>query len=335
MKPTPPTASGDDAPDATTGAAQALVETDPPRDPRLTLPATRLAGSGSCLNCGTTLAGPYCHYCGQPDRNFMRFFPVLLRDLLADALDFDSRFLRTMLPLLFRPGKLTREYLDGRRSRYTPPMRLYLFSSIAFFLAAALASFVMTDIEVRVATDPPVSSSAAPGAEEALPARSEDDDFDIGTIQFNDSPWDAETNPVVLPFIPQSLNNWVNREIGESPSKAKMISTDPQIIVREMLDLLPATIFIMLPFVALILKFWYLFSGRFYIEHLVLALHNHAFIFVCLLMLVALEGLESWFESHGLTAGTTVASALIPTIGVWIPVYWSLPCAPCTASHGR
>ncbi|HET6565789.1 MAG TPA: DUF3667 domain-containing protein, partial [Xanthomonadales bacterium] len=97
---------------------------------KFTIPAKRLAGSPACLNCGTELAGPFCYYCGQPDKNLMRFFPVLLRELLADFLDFDSRFARTMKPLLFHPGKLTRDYLDGRRFRYTPPLRLYIFASM-------------------------------------------------------------------------------------------------------------------------------------------------------------------------------------------------------------
>ena len=73
-----------------------------------------------------------------PDKNLMRFFPVLLRELLADFMDFDSRVMRTLKPLLFRPGKLTRDYLDGRRFRYVPPLRLYIFSSLAFFFLAAL-----------------------------------------------------------------------------------------------------------------------------------------------------------------------------------------------------
>ena len=111
----------------------------------LTIPPRRLSGSARCLNCGTPLEGPFCYYCGQPDKNFMRFFPVLLREFMEDFLEFDSRFMRTMKPLLFIPGKLTRDYLDGKRFRYTPPLRLYIFSSMAFFiLAATLAGSAIT-----------------------------------------------------------------------------------------------------------------------------------------------------------------------------------------------
>jgi len=116
---------------------QALVAVG---DPSLTLDAKKLAGSAQCLNCGTELKGPFCYYCGQPDRNFMRFFPALLRDLMEDLLELDSRVMRTIKPLMFKPGRLTRDYMDGRRFRYAPPMRLYIFSSIVFFLLAAFLS---------------------------------------------------------------------------------------------------------------------------------------------------------------------------------------------------
>ena len=58
-------------------------------DPSLSLSPKKLAGSAMCLNCGTELKGPFCYFCGQPDRNFMRFFPVLLRDFMEDLLDLD------------------------------------------------------------------------------------------------------------------------------------------------------------------------------------------------------------------------------------------------------
>jgi len=51
-------------------------------------------------------------------------------------LELDSRVWRTLIPLITRPGKLTRDYLEGRRARYMPPFRTYLVLSIVFFLIA-------------------------------------------------------------------------------------------------------------------------------------------------------------------------------------------------------
>jgi hypothetical protein len=64
----------------------------------------------------------------------------LLADSLGEAFDVDGRMFRTLRLLFGRPGALTREYLDGRRQRYTPPLRLYLVVSLLFFVAMSWAA---------------------------------------------------------------------------------------------------------------------------------------------------------------------------------------------------
>lgn len=329
--------------------AQALAAPDP----ALTLKPSRIANSGRCLNCATPLQGPFCHYCGQPDRNFMRFFPALLREFLSESLELDSRFARTMKPLLFRPGRLTRDYLDGRRFRYTPPVRLYLFSSIIFFVLAAFLSSDAISNNVRVsdgasggiqitaeteeelaqveealsALPPELREQVQMGLDEARSGQPREEDFfEDGGIMFNDRPWHAEDNPVAIGWLPDFVNEWINEEIGASPEKAKRINENPRLIVREVFDVLPATMFVLLPVVALIFKFWYLFSGRFYIEHLILALHNHSFVFVMLILSLFLETLEVRFADRGWDVLEQLAYYLSYAIAFWIPVYlvWSL-----------
>jgi len=315
----------------------------PDRD--LTLPADRLAGSPQCLNCGTELMGPFCHYCGQPDKNFLRFFPVLLRELMEDFLDFDSRFMRTMKPLLFQPGKLTRDYLDGRRFRYTPPLRLYIFSSIAcFFLAAFIASdsirihtggedgdAVVTGIQIgsdepEVATaldklDPETRQKVDEALEQAKEARATADSEPNG-IEIDGKPWDRETNPFIIEWMPDWVNDWVNDEIEESPQKGKEIAENPDLIKDKVFDVLPATMFVLLPLVALLFKFWYLFAKKYYIEHLIFALHNHSFLFVMLFLVMLFNGIAGWSEPTGEGRIHNAVSWANVAIGVWIPVYF-------------
>ncbi len=64
-----------------------------------------------------------------------------INETLDVIYNFDSKIWRSMLPLLFQPGKLTNEYIAGRRVRYLPPFRLYLLFSILFFLVAAIPDF--------------------------------------------------------------------------------------------------------------------------------------------------------------------------------------------------
>ena len=90
----------------------------------------------SCMNCGTALSGQYCGSCGQRAKNRMISVWELTRDAFGDLFELDSRLWRSLIPLLIRPGKLTRDYLEGRRARYMPPFRTYLVLSIVFFLVA-------------------------------------------------------------------------------------------------------------------------------------------------------------------------------------------------------
>ena len=322
---------------------QALV---PVIDPSLTLAAKKLAGSAHCLNCGTALKGPFCYYCGQPDRNFMRFFPVLLRDLMEDLLDLDSRFMRTIKPLLFKPGRLTRDYMEGRRFRYAPPMRLYIFSSIVFFLLAAFLSsdaITINSVEsdsglIHIGTDSTQEQEIIGEALSKLPAdvleqidvehepnetadQESGNGFELDDIQFNEQPWNRETNPVDIKWLPKWLNTRINDEIEGSPQKAEQINENPDLIVDKVFDILPATMFVLLPLVALIFKFWYLFAKRYYIEHLIFSLHNHAFLFVGLTLILLANLGESFLTAHNYSAAATAMYWLIVIISIWLPVY--------------
>ena len=315
----------------------------PVRNKSLTIAERRLTGSATCMNCGTELMGPFCYYCGQPDKNLMRFFPVLLRELLEDFMDFDSRFMRTIKPLLFKPGRLTRDYLDGKRFRYVPPLRLYIFSSIAFFfLAAILAGNSITitsddeaeNGEVAISgthigkTDKEALHEALEGLEALDPelvkdieASIEDVEDDDDTISFNDEPWDRETNPLIIPLMPNWVNEWVNDEIEQSPAKGKEIEANPDLIKDQVFELLPAMMFVLLPLVALLFKFWYLFAKKYYVEHLIFSLHNHSFLFVVLLIMMLANTFASWQEPSEEGPLTTAVNVINVAIWTWIPLY--------------
>ena len=316
-------------------------------DKTLTLAAKKLAGSAQCLNCGTELKGPFCYFCGQPDRNFMRFFPALLRDLMEDLLDLDSRFIRTLKPLLFKPGKLTRDYMEGRRFRYAPPMRIYIFSSILFFLLAAVLSSnsvsfnVQDDTLIHIGADNLEDTQKVGEVLENLPEsvrnnvsveqiiqdveedekRADKGEFKLGDIQFNEEPWDRETNPVDIKWLPVWLNDRINDEIEGSPQKAEQINGNPNLLIDKVFDILPATMFLLLPFVALIFKFWYLFAKRYYVEHLIFSLHNHSFIFVTLILILLADLAVDQFNANSYATAATWAQWLQIIIGIWIPLY--------------
>lgn len=91
----------------------------------------------NCLNCGTELAGEYCSTCGQR-AHVHRTLHAFWHDLLHGVLHFEGKTWHTLPLLAWKPGELTRRYIDGERAKFVSPMALFLFS---VFLMFAVASF--------------------------------------------------------------------------------------------------------------------------------------------------------------------------------------------------
>jgi hypothetical protein len=90
-----------------------------------------------CLNCGADTPGAYCSVCGQEASDYRISTRLFLREVLS-IFTLDSKFFRSIGPLLFKPGQLTIAFTQGKRARYLRPLRLYLFTSFLFFVGAGL-----------------------------------------------------------------------------------------------------------------------------------------------------------------------------------------------------
>ncbi len=91
-----------------------------------------VAVSGKCLNCGTALVGSYCHACGQVGR-LHRTIASFIHDLLHGVFHFEGKFWETLPMLLFKPGELTRRYIDGERAKFVSPLAMFLFCTFLMF----------------------------------------------------------------------------------------------------------------------------------------------------------------------------------------------------------
>ena len=92
----------------------------------------------ACLNCGTRLVGSHCYACGQA-AHVHRTLSAFLHDLLHGVFHFEGKLWRTLPLLAWHPGRLTREYIDGRRASYVSPIALFLF---VVFLTFALFNLI-------------------------------------------------------------------------------------------------------------------------------------------------------------------------------------------------
>lgn len=410
-----------------------------------------------CANCGSPLQGKYCHACGQPVKGMIRPLSGLTADVIDSVFNLDSRILRTIGPLFFKPGYLTTEYFIGRRTRYVTPFRLVFFLTVVAFLAAQTFSdqsglsdsalFKIGSDSIAAATtpetvdkfrddalrqleeqmrnqalpaearealqearaeilkqakarndylrkvaearakglpipppqnddegnplpDPPkpprnskhrpspgdktpaeadreadaaaAETSAAPAVpaipdENAIqppeppalpvdippvvippipaPPRARGDGDPKITI-FGDKAWDAKTNPFTLGWLPDAANAKLNEMIGNVIKNVKLLRTEPKRLISAFFGVIPQTLFVLMPLFALMLKFFYIFKRRYYTEHLIVALHSHAFLALSMLLL-ALLGLAqlAW------PALATLLHWPILAICWWIPIY--------------
>lgn len=87
-----------------------------------------------CLNCGHTVEERFCPHCGQENTEPRQPFHYLFTHFIEDFTHYDGQFWKTIKYLLFRPGKLTKEYIAGKRQLYVAPVKLYIFISFITFL---------------------------------------------------------------------------------------------------------------------------------------------------------------------------------------------------------
>lgn len=284
-----------------------------------------------CLNCAAPLQGPYCHNCGQPDRHYIRFFPKVLWEMVNEAFDLDSRVGRTLLPLLLRPGRLSMEYIAGRRARYVNPLRLYIILSVVFFISVSLFKSTPDNIKITGSNGPnfTITKNDTIQPEQDSDKNSDKDRAKSGLLNAdgtmninleNDKTWDLKTNPILFNGL---FNNELTEELNAYLWKMalkldKAITNDPAELMDEFLNAVPQLMFILLPLFALLLKFTYIFRKRYYMEHLIVALHSHCFIFFSLILIILLTAIEDTLTSPGWLKETIN----LVTIGLtlWIPM---------------
>jgi len=260
-----------------------------------------------CLNCHARLRGQYCGHCGQRSQNRLISIWQLLQEAFGDLLELDSRLWRTLVPLLTRPGRLTRDYLEGRRARYMPPFRTYLVLSVIFFVVA----FFNPQKELSLFFDPPPKptaeeiaqaetdkQAAAEQIEEQRQAAAEtlreleaegklsdeiiaeiiDDDDEIN-ISFGG---DTDDNGIFGDCENASISDdgdmpgWLTKRFPDERvkeicerNKARGIES----FADAMLDNIPIALIVLLPLMALVLKILYPLSRRYFVEHLLFFVH--------------------------------------------------------------
>ncbi len=103
-----------------------------------------------CHSCETPFTGVYCTSCGQKNDDYRRSLFSLIKEFLSSVTAIESRIWRTWAALLFKPGKVAREYADGRRTHWSSPVRVYIAMSILLFGFLSVTQMQLISIDVDV-----------------------------------------------------------------------------------------------------------------------------------------------------------------------------------------
>jgi len=263
--------------------------------------------SPDCRNCGTRLLGQYCGHCGQRSRGRLISLWELISDAFGDLFEIDSRLWQTLHQLMLKPGRLTRDYLEGRRARYMPPFRMYLVTSLVFFVIA----FFDPREELSIFFEPVAESESVAeevATEGGLIVGFDDDDDD-------DEEEDCDVELDDIEEMPAFLSRRFTVERLTHVCEA-ITADDGRALASKVLDNVPAALFFLLPFMALVLKALYPLSRRYYVEHLLFFVHFHAFFF----LMLTLQILFARFAAM-LSIPEEAIAIIIFATSFYVPVY--------------
>lgn len=261
------------------------------------------SGSTTCANCGMIKQGKFCTVCGQNDRDYLRsLFPVVSQ-ILSETFEADSRLWRTLSALFIRPGHLSLEFSRNRRADYVSPFRLYLFTSLLFFL---MLSLTIGDDDLNQTEETVLAQQVAVSADEIAV-----DEVSKGIVILKSSLDEERRRKIdeimARPETAISRNLFKSNVKGIAGGVAGLDSRMDIFFAGQLVDVfhapwsviqerviayLPVAMFFVLPLYALLLKLLFIRQRRFYVEHLVFSMHFHTIAF--LVFSVTLMIPETW-----------------------------------------
>jgi len=235
----------------------------------------------NCLNCGTEVTNKFCPACGQENIEIHENFFQLIREYLSDYFNYDSKILRSLVPLVTKPGFLTKEYWEGRRTNYIHPLKIFFYVTVIFALATGY-----------------LHEKYGPRMRESISG-----DPDLKKM---DSAYLAKLKPTDSVYLTSEkksiLVKDVTKEKFDNQRKVnKLISAIDFIFIN-----LKYVTFFLLPVYALIFKLFFRRRRKYYVDHIIFTIHLQTF-FYCLFCVWASVMYLSPFTGIGTVAFMSVA----------------------------
>jgi hypothetical protein len=222
-----------------------------------------------CLNCEAKLNAEdrYCHVCGQRNRKSRITIKQLASDFLGDYFTFDSKLFRSLFPLLFKPGFLTKEFLKGRRVRYIPPLRMYIFVSIIYF-------FVMSiNVDTLVSKPELVNDSIQSNIKFSFGGDDVSGQQVLDAYENNNEEALLDSTGIERNFLTIALAKQYAKQYVK-------IYNNPSGFAPQILKIASVMMFFIMPVFAFFLFLLYYKKNNYYIDHLIFSFHFHSFLFI-------------------------------------------------------
>jgi hypothetical protein len=237
----------------------------------------------TCLNCSFPLEAEtkFCPQCGQKRIHAgNQSVWHLILESVGDFFHLDSKFIGTLRPLLFNPGFLTVQYLEGRRIRYFEPFKLFLFLSFLFFLTSGLLNHRRAGIDFEKAGYLQKADSIMRSRHKGSFSLNLNKAYEEGIAVPDDS--------LRRMILKSGLSRFVEMKYpGASPVTKFLVKQmiknrleGSASLDENMKKTMPKLVFILIPFFALILKLLYRGKKVLYFNHLIFSLHFLSFFFL-------------------------------------------------------
>lgn len=95
----------------------------------------------SCKNCNYSVKAKYCENCGQRTSVNKVTFKETIQDFIDMVFSVNAPLMLTLKMLIVNPGKLFREYLEGKRKKYYKPVAFLILATIVFVLIKAMLKY--------------------------------------------------------------------------------------------------------------------------------------------------------------------------------------------------
>lgn len=245
--------------------------------------------NNTCPNCEEEFDNnfDFCPYCGQKNKDIDLHFKHFIHDLLSGAFNINSKFLQTFKLLILHPGRITKEFLAGKRTKYLPPVRIYLIVSLVYF---TLLSFFSTDM-VKISEDEKqLTLSESYAAGDSADASDNLNSVNVDSLSQQEVESNKRDDNSFLVTINNldALNDSVIDSLGSEGSIEKGLDkTLKRLKTKEgrkaFTDLFRKFtsfgMFVLMPLTAFIF-FLMFYKGTYYIQHLVFVLHLQSLMYI-------------------------------------------------------